>query len=165
MTDKIVSEKLQFARAQLPSDANPVMAPISSIMGEIMLLGLRSNALPSDAQQATDQKMELRTLGEFTVRNRLLAIEGVSQVTVMGGILKQYQVITSPDRLAAQNVTLGQLTEAVPESERTSRCRHYGTSAARIVDSNKRTEPFAFRHRKHSRGLARSSCSLGEGGC
>ena len=56
--------------------------------------------------------MELRTLGEFTLRNRLLAIEGVSQVTVMGGVLKQYQVLTSPARLAAQEVTLAELTEA-----------------------------------------------------
>jgi len=57
-----------------------------------------------------------RTLGEFTLRNRLLAVEGVSQVTVMGGVLKQYQIITSPARLAAQNVTLLQLTEAAQKA-------------------------------------------------
>ena len=113
---QIVSEKLQSARSRLPNDVNPVMAPISSIMGEIMLLGLRSKELPHDERQASDQRMELRTLGEFTVRNRLLAVEGVSQVTVMGGVLKQYQVITSPDRLAAQNVTLQQLTDAVQKA-------------------------------------------------
>jgi Cu/Ag efflux pump CusA len=60
--------------------------------------------------------MELRTLGEFTVRNRLLAVEGVSQVSVMGGILKQYQVLTSPSRLAARNVTLAQLTDATAKA-------------------------------------------------
>ncbi len=62
------------------------------------------------------QGMELRTLAEFTIRNRLLAVEGISQVTVMGGVLKQYQVITSPARLAAQNVTLQQLTEAAAKA-------------------------------------------------
>ncbi|MDX1930806.1 MAG: efflux RND transporter permease subunit [Pirellulaceae bacterium] len=113
---QIVSEKLQAVRARLPADANPVMAPISSIMGEIMLLGLRSKQPGVDKQQTDEQKMELRTLGEFTVRNRLLAVEGVAQVTVMGGILKQYQVITSPARLAAQNVTLQQLTDAVQKA-------------------------------------------------
>lgn len=113
---QIVSEKLQAARSRLPNDVNPVMAPISSIMGEIMLLGLRNREASPDAQIAAEQKMDLRTLGEFTVRNRLLAVEGLSQVTVMGGILKQYQVITSPDRLAAQNVTLQQLTEAVQKA-------------------------------------------------
>ena len=109
---QIVNEKLSIARAQLPPDANPVLAPISSIMGEIMLLGLRSKSQFNSAEEQLHSAMELRTLAEFTIRNRLLAIDGVSQVTVMGGVLKQYQVLTTPDRLAAQNVTLQQLTEA-----------------------------------------------------
>jgi len=113
---QIVAEKMQIARERLPGDVNPVMAPISSIMGEIMLLGLRSTNQPKDATDVETQNMELRTLGEFTVRNRLLAVEGVSQVTVMGGTLKQYQIITSPARLAAQNITLQQLTEAAQKA-------------------------------------------------
>jgi CzcA family heavy metal efflux pump len=113
---QIVSEKLQMARDRLPKDANPVMAPISSIMGEIMLLGLRAESKSESSEQSAEQLMEMRTYAEFTLRNRLLAIEGVSQVTVMGGVLKQYQVITSPDRLAAQGVTLQQLTEATEKA-------------------------------------------------
>lgn len=109
---QIVAEKLQLARERLPQDANPVMAPISSIMGEIMLLGVRSTAAEADPERAAQTAMELRTFAEFTLRNRLLAVEGVSQVTVMGGVLKQYQVVTSPARLAAQGVTLKQLTDA-----------------------------------------------------
>ena len=109
---QIVAEKLQLARERLPAETNPVMAPISSIMGEIMLLGLRSTAELKTPEEQAAKAMELRTLGEFTLRNRLLAVGGVSQVTVMGGVLKQYQIITSPARLAAQNVTLQQLTEA-----------------------------------------------------
>ena len=109
---QIVAEKLQLARERLPAETNPVMAPISSIMGEIMLLGLRSTAELKSPEEQAAKAMELRTLGEFTLRNRLLAVGGVSQVTVMGGVLKQYQIITSPARLAAQNVTLQQLTEA-----------------------------------------------------
>ena len=113
---QIVAEKMQIARERLPGDVNPVMAPISSIMGEIMLLGLRSTKPPSDEAAEGELNMELRTLGEFTVRNRLLAVEGVSQVTVMGGTLKQYQIITSPARLAAQNITLEQLTTAAEKA-------------------------------------------------
>lgn len=60
--------------------------------------------------------MELRTLGEFTVRNRLLSVAGISQVSVMGGVLKQYQILTSPDRLAAQNITLEQLIAAAEKA-------------------------------------------------
>ena len=109
---QIVAEKLQLAREKLPADANPVMAPISSIMGEIMLLGLRDTRPVDTPEQARERGLALRTLAEFTIRNRLLAIEGVAQVTVMGGILKQYQIITSPARLAAQDVTLQQLVDA-----------------------------------------------------
>jgi CzcA family heavy metal efflux pump len=113
---QIVAEKMQLARERLPADSNPVMSPISSIMGEIMLLGLRSTAELKTPEEQEAKAMELRTLGEFSLRNRLLAVEGVSQVTVMGGVLKQYQIITSPARLAAQNVSLLQLTEAAQKS-------------------------------------------------
>lgn len=113
---QIVAEKLQLARAKLPADVSPVMAPISSIMGEIMLLGLRDTRASETAEDAREQQLALRTLAEFTLRNRLLAIEGVAQVTVMGGILKQYQIITSPARLAAQDVTLQQLVEAATKA-------------------------------------------------
>ncbi len=109
---QIVAEKLQLARGRLPADANPVMAPISSIMGEIVLLGLRDTRPPGDAEEEGQRGLALRTLAEFTIRNRLLAIDGVSQVTVMGGVLKQYQIVTSPALLAAQDVTLAQLVDA-----------------------------------------------------
>jgi len=113
---QIVAEKLQLARARLPQEMNPAMAPISSIMGEIMLLGLRSTAdLPTPEVQLA-KGMELRTLGEFAIRNRLLAVEGISQVSVMGGTLKQYQIITSPARLTANDVSLKQLTEAAQKA-------------------------------------------------
>lgn len=113
---QIVAEKMQLARERLPQDANPVMAPISSIMGEIMLLGVRTKSMPRSAEEKAASAMELRTLAEFTIRNRLLAVEGISQVTVMGGILKQYQVITSPERLASQDVSLQELTEAAAKA-------------------------------------------------
>ena len=113
---QVVAEKLQLVRERLPRDANPVMAPISSIMGEVMLVGLRPSDPPKTPEDDIRVGMEIRTFGEFAVRNRLLAVDGVSQVTVMGGHLKQYQVLTSPARLAAQNVTLQQLGEAAEKA-------------------------------------------------
>ncbi|MCE2809922.1 MAG: efflux RND transporter permease subunit [Planctomycetaceae bacterium] len=110
---QIVQEKLSTARDQIVA-GNPTMAPISSIMGEILLLGIRP-ALAQDEQNPQLQ-MAMRTFGEFTLRNRLRGIQGVAQVTVMGGMLKQYQVVTSPERLASQNITLAQLTEAIQKS-------------------------------------------------
>jgi CzcA family heavy metal efflux pump len=113
---QIVNEKLQLAQSRLPPGTNPTLAPISSIMGEIMLIALRSDSIASTKLDSDLKSMELRTLGEFTVRNRLLAVEGVSQVSVMGGTLKQYQVLTTPSKLAARNVTLEQLTDATAKA-------------------------------------------------
>src|SRR5262249_39058045 len=108
---QVVAEQLQLARERLPRDARPEMAPVASIMGEIMLLAVRPGAVRTPEERAR-QALELRPFGEFTLRNRLLAVPGVAQVTVMGGVLKQYQVVTSPERLRAYDVTLEQLTEA-----------------------------------------------------
>ncbi len=113
---QIVAEKMQLARERLPEGTNPVMAPISSIMGEILLVGLRSTADLKTPEERLAKAMELRTLGEFAIRNRLLAVEGVSQVTVMGGVLKQFQILTSPAKLAAQNISLQQLVEAAEKA-------------------------------------------------
>ncbi len=112
-TDRqIVLEKLQLARSRLPDSVTPLMTPIASIMGEIMIIGVRStgNTTP----------IELRTLADWTIRPRILAVHGVAQVAVMGGELKQYQVLTSPTRLAEYGVTIDELTRAVEQANAVS---------------------------------------------
>ena len=111
---QIVNEKLQLAAARIPGDTVPSLGPISSIMGEIMLISL-SGGHGAAGEKATEP-IEVRSLADWVVRQRLLAIPGVSQVVPIGGGTKQYQVLTNPGRLQQYGVTLDQLTEAVKGS-------------------------------------------------
>lgn len=106
---QIVNEKLQLARSNLPANVTPVMGPISSIMGEIMLVGLKSkgNVTPP---------MDVRTLADWVIRPRLLTVPGVSQVIPIGGGRKQYQVLVDPAKLSQFNVTLQEVQEALVQS-------------------------------------------------
>ena len=101
---QLVSEKLQLAAEKIPQGITPVMGPISSIMGEILLVGLSSESTPP---------IEVRTLAEWVIRPRLLSIPGVAQVISIGGGLKQYQVNIDPAKLKAYGISLKEATEAV----------------------------------------------------
>ncbi|MEN7548754.1 efflux RND transporter permease subunit [Rapidithrix thailandica] len=105
---QIVSERIPMVRETLPSGVGtPTMAPISSIMGEVMLLGVRSDSL---------SPMELRTLADWTIRPRIKSIGGIANVIVIGGDYKQYQVLANPGKLKYYDVSLGELLEKVQES-------------------------------------------------
>lgn len=101
---QVVNEKLQSLAGVLPADAVPQLAPISSIMGEIMHVSLISD------QHNT---MELKETADFVVRKRLLAIPGVSQVSNIGGDTRQYQAVLDPQRLQAFGVTVGDVITAI----------------------------------------------------
>ena len=102
-----VTEKLNLARGSLPPEVQVVLAPISSIMGEIVFI-----ALESDRHSLLD----LRTTADTVLRRRLLAVPGVSQVTPTGGGQKQYQVLLSPPKLNAYGVSLDQVETALRKS-------------------------------------------------
>ena len=105
---QIVNEKLSLVSSRLPEEVPPpVMAPITSIMGEIMLVSVESDR---------HSELEIRTAADWEIRRRLLAIPGVAQVVPIGGGVKQYQVRVDPDRLKAYNVTLDQVMEAAESS-------------------------------------------------
>jgi len=102
---QLVSEKLQGARAKLPAGVkDPVLAPITTAAGDILKIGLYSTGQTSP--------MELRTLADWTIRMRLLSVGGVSNVVVIGGEVKQYQVLVDPNRLRQYDVTLEQVLAA-----------------------------------------------------
>src|SRR6476469_4456212 len=102
---QIVAEKLALVGGALPPQVErPVLAPISSIMGEILFFAISSE---------TNDPLALRTVADTVVRRRLLAIPGVSQVTPLGGAERQFQVIAHPDQLRANSVSVTELLDAV----------------------------------------------------
>lgn len=109
-TDRqIVMERLQLVQDRMPEGIKPTLAPISSIMGQILMLGMWS-------EDGSTGPIELRTLGDWVVRQRLLTIPGVSQVFTMGGGRKQFQVLIDPEALLRYGVTVGQVKQAVVNS-------------------------------------------------
>lgn len=101
---QIVNEKISIVSNQLPFGVSaPVMAPQSSIMGEIMLISVTGT---------TTSKMDTRTIADWQIRPLLLSIGGVSQVVVIGGEYKQFQILASPQKMKYYNVSLNELLKA-----------------------------------------------------
>ncbi|MFZ5844797.1 MAG: efflux RND transporter permease subunit [Pseudomonadota bacterium] len=103
---QLVAEKLQSAREQLPADVSPQLGPISSIMGEILLIALSADGVDA---------MQLRELAEYDLRPRLLALHGVAQVIPIGGQVREYRVTPDPQRLSALGISLAELSEALQD--------------------------------------------------
>jgi CzcA family heavy metal efflux pump len=106
---QVVTERLQLLQGRLPAGVTPQLAPVSSIMGQILMLGVYSE------EQKTDP-MELRTLSDWVIRQRLLTVPGVAQIFTMGGSRKQYQVLVDPEKLLRYDVSLEQVRQAVIRS-------------------------------------------------
>lgn len=101
---QIVSEKLSIINPNLPENVeSPVLAPQTSIMGEIMLISITSDSL---------SLFDLRAISDRQVKQQLLSVTGVSQVVIIGGLPKQYQILAKPDKMRYHNVSLDELLEA-----------------------------------------------------
>lgn len=120
---QIVTERLSSVRASLPQNVSPELAPIVSVTGEIMLIALTPDEEFSknltDAERAR-LLLDMRQLAEYRLRNRLLAIPGVGQVTVLGGRLPEYQVVYDPARLRQAKISLDDLRAAVESAGSTA---------------------------------------------
>ena len=101
---QIVSEKLSLVAEELPpSVGKPTLGPQSSILGEMLIVGLTADST---------SMLDLRTLADWTIRPRLLSTGGVAQVAVLGGDIKEYQIQLDPERMRHYGVTLGQVLDA-----------------------------------------------------
>jgi len=128
---QIVNEKIQSAISKLPQGVDkPVLAPISSIMGEIILISLSIDE-NNNPQNLTE--MDLRSLADFEIRRRLLSINGVSQIIPIGGAVKQYQIFVSPEKLASYNITLNEVLKAAEESNENSSGGSYMDSGSEYL--------------------------------
>jgi CzcA family heavy metal efflux pump len=125
MARQLVSEKLSLVSGVLPPQVErPVLAPVSSIMGEILFFAVSSDH---------DDPLTLRTIADTTVRRRLLAVPGVSQVTPIGGAERQFQVIAHPDALRANNVSLTELLAAARGASQNTSAGIYTEGAQEYV--------------------------------
>lgn len=101
---QIVSEKLSTVSGSLPDNVSqPVLGPQSSILGEVLIVGLTADST---------SMLDLRTLADWTVRPRLLSTGGVAQVAVLGGDIKEYQILIHPDRMKHYGVSLSEVMAA-----------------------------------------------------
>ena len=103
---QIVSEKMVTLEEALPEGVTPVLAPQSSVMGEILFVGLQADST---------SMMDLRTMAEWVVKPAILSTGGVSQVTIIGGDLKQYQILVDPVKMGHYDITMEEMT-AICES-------------------------------------------------
>lgn len=109
---QIVSEKLAEVTESLPPTVGePTLGPQSSILGEVLIIGLKSDST---------SMQDLRTIADWTIRPRLLSLGGVAQVTVLGGDIKEYQILLSPRKMQHCGVTLGDVMAATSEMNRNS---------------------------------------------
>lgn len=95
---QIISEKISTAENSFPQDVKPILGPISSIMGEIQLVGLHSK------NNETSIK-DIRTIADWGLRRRLLGIAGISSVVVLGGEVKEFHILIDSDKIAARNIS------------------------------------------------------------
>lgn len=122
---QLVAEKLQTV--QLPDGIVPVMGPISSVMGQIMLVGVSADSTPAS---------ELRTLSDFTIRRRLMSIKGVSQVIAIGGERLQYQVLISSAKLKQFNLTIDAIDNALQLSNQNTTGNFFDQYGSEVLIRN-----------------------------
>ncbi len=109
---QIVSEKLAVVQDALPSNVgNPTLGPQSSIMGEVMIVGLTADST---------SLQELRTLADWTIRPRLLSTGGVAQVTVLGGEIKEYQILLNPEKMKHYSIGMDEVIGVVTKMNQNS---------------------------------------------
>jgi CzcA family heavy metal efflux pump len=130
----LVQERLQSAREQLPAGTQPFMTPVASLMGEILLVGVRSTV--KEGEPGYLAPSDVRSLADWTIKRRLQSVPGIAEILNMGGGVKQIEVQPDPWKMQAHGVSFAELEEAVAETASTTTGGFLSTGPTEIMVRN-----------------------------
>ncbi len=130
----LVQERLQGVREQLPEDVQPFMTPVASLMGEILLVGVRSTIKEGEAGYLPPR--EIRSLADWTIKRRLQSVSGIAEILNMGGGVKQIEIQPDPYKMQSNDVSFDELEEAVTEAASTTTGGFLNTGPTEIMVRN-----------------------------
>lgn len=130
----LVQERLQSARSQLPEGVQPFMTPVASLMGEILLVGVRCTIKEGAPDHIPPR--EVRALADWTIRRRLQSISGIAEILNMGGGVKRAEIQPDPWKMQANGITYAQLEEAAREAANTTTGGFINTGPTEIMVRN-----------------------------
>ena len=130
----LVQERLQGVREQLPEGVQPFMTPVASLMGEILLVGVRSTI--KEGEDGYIPPREVRSLADWTIKRRLQSVSGIAEILNMGGGVKQIEIQPDPYKLQANGVSFDELEKAAVDSANTTTGGFINTGPTEIMVRN-----------------------------
>jgi len=130
----LVQERLQGARGQLPEGVVPYMTPVASLMGEILLVGVRSTI--KEGEPGYIAPRDVRFLADWTIRRRLLSISGIAEILNMGGGVKRIEIQPDPYKMQANDISFDELETAAGEAANTTTGGFISTGPTEIMVRN-----------------------------
>lgn len=129
-----VQERLQAARGQLPEGVQPFMTPVASLMGEILLVGVRSTIKEGEAGYLPPR--EVRSIADWTIMRRLKSVPGIAEILNMGGGVKRIEIQPDPFKMQANGVSFDELEQAATEAASTTTGGFINTGSTEIMVRN-----------------------------
>lgn len=130
----LVQERLQGVREQLPDGVQPFMTPVASLMGEILLVGVRSTI--KEGEPGYMPPSEVRSLADWTIKRRLQSVSGIAEILNMGGGVKQIEIQPDPFKMQANGVSFDDLERSATEAANTTTGGFINTGPTEIMVRN-----------------------------
>lgn len=129
-----IQERLQAAREQLPENVQPFMTPVASLMGEILLVGVRSTV--KEGEDGYLPPREIRSIADWTIKRRLQSVSGVAEILNMGGGVKQIEIQPDPYKMQANDISFEELEKAAENAANTTTGGFLNTGPTEIMVRN-----------------------------